>query len=109
MTQFEYIAKPPFPKSKEDVVHRVCYLEIEDLNKNIDFKNQEGIFFEVKYEPSGTEMGSVRGYIQNQQATKNPYCFIYIVAHKCPFTIKIKSDNEINLNNLRITLKPIKD
>ena len=56
MTQFDYFAKPPFPKSKDDEPY-VCYLEIIDFNKRIDFKVEGGLYFEVEYSPSGTEMG----------------------------------------------------
>lgn len=106
MTQFEYTADLPFPKSKEKVAHRLCYFEIEDLNQKIDFKNDE-LYFEVNYLPSGTEKGSIRAYMQNYVPTKDTYRFVYIVAHNSPFTIKITSNGNCDLTKLNVKLKPI--
>jgi hypothetical protein len=106
MTQFQYIAKLPFPKCKDEHDwHYTCILEITDLNHKINFNNQADLFFEVKYTLSGLEMGSIRSYM-NQKNYETPHVFIYTVQHKVPFTIIITSHKNNDLTNLSVKLKP---
>lgn len=106
MTQFQYIAKLPFPKCKDEHLWGyICILEIEDLNHKIDFNNDGDLFFEVKYMPSGLEMGSIRSYM-NRKNNEISHVFTYFVQYKVPFTVIITSHKNSDLTNLNVKLKP---
>jgi len=103
MTTWEFKARPPYPKNKGDHYHfAVSSLRIEDKNKKIDFHNDEELWFDVNYEPSGQTRCSIRSYARNQSKEK-PTSFVFEVEYSCPFTLIINSYKDVDLSGLSAT------
>ena len=110
MTTWKYKAKPPYPKNKGIGYYSQpkTILWVEDKNKKIDFKNDEGLFFEVKYKPNGIAVGSIRAYMFIDKVKKGKSPFRFEVDYNEPFTLTITSNIDRDLSGLTASFKSIK-
>lgn len=110
MTQFEYSAKPPYPKAKDDTYfgRGVCYLIIEDTARRIDFRNDADLFFSLKYVPSGGSIGSIRTYMHTVYEFDS-HIFNIVIESEKPFELIITSNIDSDLSSLTAKLITIKE